>query len=418
MANFIGGSKIDNFFGTDDDDFIDGGANHDFLVGGLGNDHIEGGSGNDTIYGDNFGQGQGEPEFCGPSLVVNGSFEAPDQPANTWSVYGSILGWESDIGPGIEIQDNVVMASSDGQQHVELDSHFAGDGLNNSNMWQDIVTGGTGPFKLELDYSPRPGVSTESNQVQVWWNGVLIDTLSGNVAGWTTHTYIVNGGGATTRLEFRAVGTTDTLGGFIDDVKVFKGKVDEDEGGNDLINGGSGDDTIYGQAGNDTIDGGSGNDYIEGGSGNDNIVGGIAGDDEIYGGDGNDNINGASGNDLLVGGAGNDVIIGGAGSGVDTMVGGLGADTLTGNSGGDFFVYNSLAESTTISRDIITDWQGIDFIDVGGLGFTGVAAGAAVGSTLGYTYVGGNTIITAAGSDFSIQLNGVQALNNGDFIFV
>src|SRR5262245_62170926 len=127
MPNFIGGSKNDTLFGTDNDDFIYGGAGNDFLVGGGGHDHIDGGSGNDVIYGDSYGEqgGQVQPASLGPNLVVNGSFEAPDQAAGTWSVYDNITGWESDIGPGIEIQDNVVIAASDGAQLVELDSHFA-----------------------------------------------------------------------------------------------------------------------------------------------------------------------------------------------------------------------------------------------------------------------------------------------------
>lgn len=389
-----GGSDaaVDYLYGEAGNDKLDGGSGSDNLFGGAGNDTIDGGSGDDVINGDDGISAYGE------NLVVNGSFEDAPIASGTYAITTSLPGWTSDSGDGIETQNNAIMAASDGNQLVELDSN------NNSNMYQDIATGGTGEFQLSFDYSPRPGVDAASNGVEVYWNGVLLDTLTGDTAGFTSHTYVVNGAGANTRLEFRAVGTSDSYGGFLDNVSV-RG-VNDSAGGHDTINGGSGNDIISGGYGNDVIVGDSGNDRISGGDG----------DDKIDGGSGNDVVNGDGGNDTIITGSGTDTVNGGAGA--DYIRGDSGADNLTGGDGADTFDYNGLGDSTVGQRDLITDFTiGSDHIELIGLGFTGIAAGAASGTTLGFTYDGTNTIITAAGSDFSIALSGNKALTNSDFLF-
>lgn len=410
--NMDGGSGIDTLYGQDGDDVMNGGSDSstDTLFGGTGNDTMDGGSGNDFIYGeagnDTIKGGSGNDLITGddgvapigPNLVVNGSFEADAVPGGSFTIFpGSITGWTTTSGDGIELQNGAIMAASDGTQLAELDSN------NNSNMYQDIATGGTGAFQLSFDYSPRPGVDAASNGVEVYWDGVLIDTLTGDVAGFTTHTYNVNGAGATTRLEFKAVGTDDSLGGFLDNVKV---QTYGGEGSNDTIDGGSGNDNISGGYGDDVITGGSGDDIITAGEGN----------DKIDAGSGNDNIDGGTGNDTFITGSGTDTIIGGEGD--DNLNGGSGADLMTGGSGADIFDFNALTDSTLTQRDLIQDFsQGNDHIELIGLGFTGIAAGAATGTTLGYSFDGTNTIVTADGSDFSLALTGNHALTNADFFF-
>lgn len=247
----------DTLEGEEGNDQLFGGNGQDLLKGGAGNDVLDGGDGNDTLYGDD----PADPIKYGQNLVVNGSFEADviaDHGGN-WQVYaGGLTGWHSSMGDGPELQKIIV--ASDGKQYLELDSN------NNSNLYQDIATHGTGTFHLEFDYSPRAGVSAESNKVEVYWNGHLIDTLSGDTQGWTTKSYDVAGGGDMTRLEFRAVGTNDSFGGFIDNVKVMgeTGGSHDADGGNDTIYGGNGDDTAYGNGGSDYIYGGAGNDTIYG----------------------------------------------------------------------------------------------------------------------------------------------------------
>ena len=164
---------------------------------------------------------------------------------------------------------------------------------------------------------------------------------------------------------------------------------------------------FVGRSGNDTIDGGAGNDSIFGGNDHDVIKGGNN-NDSLYGGFGNDDIKGESGNDRIYGNAN-----------ADTLDGGAGRDTLTGGSQNDTFVFSSLSHSTDTSKDVIADFNssGTDKIDLTGLGFTGVQSGAGFDSTIGYTHVGGNTIIDDADSTFAIQVTGIHTLTASDFIF-
>ncbi len=138
------------------------------------------------------------------------------------------------------------------------------------------------------------------------------------------------------------------------------------QGGNDIIQGGSGNDVIHGGDGIDLVDlsdapGGVyvdlsanfsvGNGYdvftgIEGaigsdfgdtfiGNNGDNVFYGGDGGDAIYAFGGDDYISGGAGNDALYGGAGNDVISDGSGN--DSVYGESGDDTIIAGSGNDYY---------------------------------------------------------------------------------
>lgn len=366
MAIIIGTSGHDTLIGTLFDDWINGGSGNDTIHAKRGNDTVYGGSGNDFISGDD-----DVLETYGANLVTNGSFEADAivDHGGFWQIYpAGLTGWMTNLGDGPELQK--IVPAADGSQYLELDSN------NNSNIWQNIATGGTGTFLLEFAYSPRAGVDAFSNPVEVYWNGVLLDTLTGDAAGWTTHSYEVMGAGATTKLEFRAAGTQDSLGGFIDDVSVH---------------------AVH-----------ASNDWLRG----------EAGHDTLHGGYGNDTLIGDTGNDLLIGSSGNDVLSGGQGA--DTMWGGAGADTMSGSGGKDVYRYGDVSHSTQSITDVISDFNvRDDVIDVSGLGFTGIVPGAGGALTnLAYQHIGGNTVIVSDGlNDFSVILLGELTLTGDNFVF-
>ena len=62
---------------------------------------------------------------------------------------------------------------------------------------------------------------------------------------------------------------------------------------------------------------------------------------------------GGGGNDTLIGGALGDTLNGAGGT--DTLTGGGGGDLLTGGAGGDSFVFSTASQSTSTTRDTITD---------------------------------------------------------------
>ena len=157
---------------------------------------------------------------AGANLIVNGSFEDPVIANGTYAIYTTIPGWYSTSGAGIEIQRSVAGSPYDAAQHIELDSD------NNSNAIQNVPTTAGAAYSLSFAYSPRPHIVLDSNPIEVWWEGSLLDTLSRSGVGltdtdWRTYSYNVIGAlDGVSQLEFRAVGDSDSLGGYIDKVSV------------------------------------------------------------------------------------------------------------------------------------------------------------------------------------------------------
>jgi serralysin len=225
------------------------------------------------------------------------------------------------------------------------------------------------------------------------------------------------------------------MGSAGDDIIV--GSVDSNsiDGGTgiDSLNGGDGMDTLIGTRLNaDTLDGGAGFDLVtyqtETGFGlainlatsmmtQSTNTESILGFEAVIGGEKNDTITGGTAAENLNGFKGNDTIA--AGRGVDTLQGGEGKDTLTGGANNDFFVYTARSHSVGTNKDTITDFvHAADVIDLSGLGFTGIQAGAASGTILGYTASGGITTLQSATADFAIALTGNITLTSVDFDFV
>jgi hypothetical protein len=161
------------------------------------------------------------------NLVLNGGFEdvssAPGvqtQANGTWSIYSAIDGWTTTAGPGIEVRNNVAGTASEGFNYVELDS------TGNTTMSQTLTTSAGSYYALSFDYSGRAGVGAASNPLEVLWNNVVVNLnpITANGIGqsnhvWTGYTFGVYGTGSDV-LSFRSVGTSDSLGGSLDNVKV------------------------------------------------------------------------------------------------------------------------------------------------------------------------------------------------------
>lgn len=155
------------------------------------------------------------PAFAS-SLVVNGSFEADIQPANTWAIYPNLTGWTG--GPnGIELRNNVAGTAFDGVNFVELDT------TANSLATQIIGTTNGQIYNLSFAYAPRTGIPASSNGIEVFWNSTSLGTFTGDgtvSSAWTLYTLSVLGTGAGDALKFVAVGTSDSFGGSLDDVSL------------------------------------------------------------------------------------------------------------------------------------------------------------------------------------------------------
>ena len=158
------------------------------------------------------------------SLLVNGSFESTTQGSGSWAVYNSVSGWTTTFGPGIEIRNNVAGTAQDGNNFVELDSHPS---PGNSWMAQTFNSPGA-TLDVSYWYAARSGTGPATNGIEVWLNGLNVggmfspgDTgLGSNNTAWTLYTATLLGVAGSNTLEFRAVGTADTYGGSLDNVRV------------------------------------------------------------------------------------------------------------------------------------------------------------------------------------------------------
>ena len=131
-----------------------------------------------------------------------------------FTILPSYEGWTNVAGDGIEVQYNgIAGAPFSGENFVELDSN------NNSTMERFIDPGF---YKLSFYYSARPGVPANSNGISVFANGTQIYNVTGAGTGSTnwmlqTLTFGISAPGS---LRFAAVGTSNSLGGYIENVSL------------------------------------------------------------------------------------------------------------------------------------------------------------------------------------------------------
>jgi len=151
------------------------------------------------------------------NLVINGSFEDAAVSPGTFIISPTLLGWTGD--PDIEVRNDYDGVALDGVNFVELDT-FA-----NSRMTQTIV--GTGVVKLSFWFSARgtPSMPAGSNGIGFSLgdlSGVVLATAPGGAAhDWQEFTGLADlGTSGSATLRFEALGTSDQLGGSLDNISV------------------------------------------------------------------------------------------------------------------------------------------------------------------------------------------------------
>ena len=150
------------------------------------------------------------------STVFTSTFEnVPGGPgAGTYTTVATADGWTGSAN-GIELQNNVAGApdATGGSVFVELDT-FA-----NSSMSRTLAAGS---YDLSYLYSPRPGIPASSNGIEVFLNSTLlapglVTANGGGATSWSTITSSFTAAAGDT-LTFSAVGTSDSLGGYVDNI--------------------------------------------------------------------------------------------------------------------------------------------------------------------------------------------------------
>ncbi|WP_295403561.1 hypothetical protein [uncultured Thiocystis sp.] len=160
-------------------------------------------------------------ESTTPAITANGG---------QWQVFNELTKWKTVGGPGIEVQNGVVdgIAAYDGERKIELDSHPApGNSAMETKNGIDLLAGS---YTLSFWYLGRTATA-ETNGIN--YKIFNVDDVDGdNVIGFGTAEDVLAKNWQKIKLDFNltaatkigiyfaAVGTDDTYGGLVDNVRL------------------------------------------------------------------------------------------------------------------------------------------------------------------------------------------------------
>jgi Ca2+-binding RTX toxin-like protein len=465
ITSYIGN---DTLYGLDGNDTLNGGAGNDILDGGTGNDTLNGGAGNDTyLFGLGYGvdtiiessqtSGEiggniiqlgagitaGDIRFTstGNNLLVHlmqGSVDTGDvlvisnqshSSSNTFTWVTSAIklhgGGQIDLTTGWTLTD--VMGNSttnlSGGRGNDIIYGLDGNDALYGNLGNDTLHGGEGNDALQGGDGDDILYGGEGNDtLQGGAGNDILDGGAGNDA--------LNGGAGVDTYLFGFGCNVDTVSESNNsNILKFGSDVDFDNIRIEKVSNSMKvhlyDDSAILTGDNISISNQFTALYIDSfvfenehslvankiyatqGTASADTITGNSSDNLIFGALGNDNISGGDGNDALIGGFGDDIISGGNGS--DFIHGGAGADTLTGGAGSDTFTFTKISDSSSSSKDLITDFTiGDDKIDLRSLRLEYV--------DLNITSNAGITTVSDINSTFVFDLTGTLSLTSGDFI--
>jgi Protein of unknown function (DUF642) len=154
-----------------------------------------------------------------PNMLTNGSFEHPRVADHRSHPFPSIPGWHLAFGPSIELQNHVAGAPRLGRQLAELDSDAS------SGIFQRVHTQPGGLYRLQFSASARPGTSSAENVLVVMWHRhvlarIVLDGRGLSHTVWHDYAFKVRATRRRTRLEFDDRGVSNSVGTYLDAVKV------------------------------------------------------------------------------------------------------------------------------------------------------------------------------------------------------
>jgi len=179
------------------------------------------------------------------NLVENGSFEDPAI-ADGGASGAQPTGWTSD--QGFEIWRGLFdFPAHDGSQHLEMDVNA------NSTIFQDlaVVPGTTYGLSFAVanrDFEGCGDFCSPVSRIEATWDGNVVLTAERAEGSWQVFETFVEATSGTTRLQLRAAGASDTLGDFLDDVRVVE-TPDPEAPGNIVTVAGNGERAFSGDGG-------------------------------------------------------------------------------------------------------------------------------------------------------------------------
>ena len=161
--------------------------------------------------------------FGNRSLVFRSGFEDAKVATGGFGFFKTVSGFTSTNGD-VEVQDNhpSVGRASEGRQILELDGR--------NGIFRNVATSAGDQLELLLDYSPRPGVDAVANEIEILWDGKVIDSITRDGSRLSGTSFrqasfdLSDFTGDLTRLEFRSkvAGSNLGLGGLLDNIRLFR----------------------------------------------------------------------------------------------------------------------------------------------------------------------------------------------------
>lgn len=181
------------------------------------------------------------------TIIFEDSFERPEiSNPRGWQIFQTGVGdnssWTAIDGAGIEIQSSLEPSHSiayDGLQYVELDSDSVNGGVpgvtTNSAMVTNIDFVAGQQYQISFAFKPRSTQFWESDGIAL--SALTYDATTGavsndlelfrvgrntttNVSDWVVYDIFYTATQDVNAIAFQAFGIAETLGGFIDSVKV------------------------------------------------------------------------------------------------------------------------------------------------------------------------------------------------------
>ena len=157
------------------------------------------------------------------NLVLNGGFETHDAyNGSNWNYFyggagNSVANWSSG-SPGVPLE--VGQPSVYGVSGVGLGNAVMELDTTHNVIATQVLAPTPGTYTLSFLYGLRSGVNPASGTLNVYWNNVLVASLSptSTVMGGTSYT--INAIAGNNTLSFQGTGIDDSYGALIDNVDV------------------------------------------------------------------------------------------------------------------------------------------------------------------------------------------------------
>jgi len=178
-------------------------------------------------------------KFENPEVATTQNWDVFDSPADGWNVEwrdadpGLFNGDARPVVAHLELHEGVLGAAFEGDQYAELDTDWGGPTSGTSgepasvSIYRDFATVPGADYILRYHFAPRPSTPAADNNLEVKIEGVALDTTGPTAGGggpiaWAERSVPFTAGDASTEIRFTDLGTANSLGTFLDNVRLYQ----------------------------------------------------------------------------------------------------------------------------------------------------------------------------------------------------